>query len=105
MCSSDLGYTWSQTCTYFNALGGDVIVPPGPLGPTLPQPQPAGPTTPAPIGPTTPVGPVTITVPFGVYNLTITGTPIGPTPYIPIPDPVTINLNGQVIRIVAALSS
>jgi len=56
------GLTLSQICTYFNALGANIMVPPAPSPPPGPAPSP------------TP-GPITVNVPFGEYNLTITGTP------------------------------
>ncbi len=54
------GLSLSEICTYFNALGGDVPVPPAPA-----------PVPPAP-------GTVTVNVPFGVYNLTIRGALMAP---------------------------
>ncbi len=79
------GLTLNQICTYFNALGGNVVVPPGPT----PTPTP---------------GPVSVNVPFGVYNLTISGTPNTPaTPATP-PDPVTVTWNGQVLVLSATMA-
>jgi len=81
------GLTLNQICTYFNAMGGNVVVPPGPT----PTPTP---------------GPVSVNVPFGVYNLTITGTAVTPTPpTIVVPDPATVTVCGQSITIAATLAS
>ncbi len=80
------GLTLNQICTYFSMMGGNVVVPPGPT----PTPTP---------------GQVSVNVPFGVYNLTISGTPNTPaTPATP-PDPVTIKWNGQVLVLSATMVS
>jgi hypothetical protein len=84
------GLTLNQICTYFNSMGGNVVVPPGPTPTPTPTP-----------------GPVSVNVPFGVYNLTISGTPNpvpNPTPATP-PDPVTITWNGQVLVLSATMAS
>jgi len=84
------GLTLNQICTYFNSLGGNVVVPPGPTPTPTPTPTP---------------GPISVNVPFGVYNLTISGTPNAPsTPAMP-PDPVTITWNGQVLVLSATMAS
>ncbi len=59
------GLNLNQICTYFNAMGGSVVVPPAP------NPSPTPTPTPTP-------SPVSVNVPFGVYNLTITGTAVSP---------------------------
>ena len=84
------GLTLNQICTYFNALGGNVVVPPGPTPTPTPTPTP---------------GPVTVNVPFGVYNLTISGTPNQPAPGPTPPDPVTITWNNQVLVLSATMAS
>jgi len=82
------GLTVNKICTYCNALGGNVVVPPGPTPTPTPTP-----------------GTVSVNVPFGVYNLTISGTPNTPaTPATP-PDPVTITWNGQVLVLSATMVS
>lgn len=83
------GLTLNQICTYFNAMGGNVVVPPGPTPNPTPNPTP-----------------VSVNVPFGVYNLTITGTAVNPAPpAVVVPDPVTVTVGGQQITISAALAS
>ena len=87
------GLTLNQICTYFNAMGGSVVVPPAPNPSPTPTPSP------------TP-GPISVNVPFGVYNLTLTGTSVSPAPpAIVVPSPVTVNLGGQSITISATLAS
>jgi hypothetical protein len=90
------GFNLNQICTYFNAMGGNVVVPPAPGPGPAPSPTP----TPTP----TPPAPVSVSVPFGIYNLTISGTPNGPAPALP-PDPVTITWNGQVLVLSATMAN
>jgi hypothetical protein len=84
------GVTLNQICTYFNAMGGNVVVPPGPSPTPTPSPTP---------------GPVSVNVPFGIYNLTISGTPNTPASPASPPDPVTITWNGQVLVLSATMAS
>jgi hypothetical protein len=47
-----------------------------------------------------------VNVPFGVYNLTLTGTAVSPAPpAIVVPTPVTVTLGGQSITIAATLAT
>ena len=86
------GLNMNQICTYFNAMGGSVVVPPAPSPTPTPTPTP------------TP-GPVSVNVPFGVYNLTISGTPTVPAPVVTAPNPVTVNWGGQTLVISATVAS
>ncbi len=84
------GLNLNQICTYFNAMGGSVVVPPSP--------------TPTP-GPTPTPAPVSVNVPFGVYNLTISGTPSTPAPVATPPSPVTVTWAGQTLVISATMAN
>ena len=89
---SPSGLTLNQICTYFNAMGGSVVVPPAP------NPTP---------GPTPTPGPVSVNVPFGVYNLTITRHgPVTPPrrPRRSRPES-QLTVGGQSITIAASLCS
>jgi hypothetical protein len=87
------GLNMNQICTYFNAMGGSVVVPPAP------NPSPTPTPTPTP-------SPVSVNVQFGVYNLTITGTAVSPSPpAVVVPSPVTVTVGGQSITIAATLAS
>ncbi len=91
------GFNLNQICTYGNALGDNVIVPPAPT-PTHVNPPTPGPT------------PTSVNVPFAVYNLTVSGVLVSPArPTIIVPDPVTVPLtvgNQQIsLTIAAALAS
>ncbi len=88
------GLNLNQICTYFNAMGGSVVVPPAPNPTPVPTPTP----TPTPT-------PVSVNVPFGIYNLTISGTPTVPAPLVTVPSPVTVTWAGQTLVISATMAS
>ena len=82
---SAAGFSWADTITYFDALGGTIVVPPNP-NPT-PNPTPT---------------PTVINVPLGLYTIGSDGTNLTLTPYVATPAPTaatTINFPAPVSSI------
>ena len=94
---SGAGYDWTQTCTFFNAMGGSVVVPPSPAPTPVPPPPVPVPPSPVPVPTPVPV-PVPPSPPVPVPP-----APVPPPSPTPIPPPTadvgTWNPHTQVITL------